>query len=272
MKVSFTTLGCPDWTIDDIITNGAAYGFDGVELRTQTDGKHFSPEASLDEARETGQKFRDGGIPVASIMGYSRFAHTDDALVAENVTLLDRLVDVAEAFQAPYVRTFAGGIPEDADREAMIEKIGKAIQPVAEKAADKGVVIGVETHDDWCAGDNLMAVVQIVDSKGFGVVYDIYNSFHSGLEPWDVTYAMVKDHICYCHVKDGYVGPDGKSTYVMVSAGDLPVGDILARLKADGFDSFLSFEWEKMWHPELEGPERAFPHFAYKMRSLWESV
>lgn len=272
MKVSFTTLGCPDWGIDQIIENGKAFGYDGVELRVREDGRHFSPESSLDEARATGQKFRDGGIPTMSMMGYSTFAHTDPAQVEENVKLLDRLVDLAEAFEAPYVRTFAGKIPEGADRAAMIEQIGLAIKSVAAKAADKGITIGLETHDDWCAGDTVMKVVSVIDSKGFGVVYDIFNAFHSGIEPWRVTYDKVKDHICYCHVKDGYTGMDGKSIYVLTGAGDLPVNDIVAAFKADGFDSFFSFEWEKMWHPELEEPERSLPHFAHKIRAIWNAV
>ncbi len=33
MKISFTTLGCPDWDIDTICQNGQAYGFDGVDFR-----------------------------------------------------------------------------------------------------------------------------------------------------------------------------------------------------------------------------------------------
>jgi len=272
MKLSFTTLGCPEWSIEDIIRNGKAYGFDGVELRTREDGKHFSPEASLDQATEVGQKFRDAGIGVSSVMGYPRFAHVDPAEVATNVALLDKLVDIAEAMHAPFVRTFAGRIPEDTEQSAMIEVVANAIRPVAKKAADKGVRIGLETHDDWCAGKVAMEVVNQVGSPGFGIVYDIFNSFGSGIEPWDVTYETVKEHICYCHLKDGYTGADGKTHYVMLGAGDLPIVDLLRRLKADGYDSYLSLEWEKMWHEELEEPERVFPHFVHKVKALWEAV
>ena len=33
MKISFTTLGCPDWDLDTICRRGSEYGYDGVDFR-----------------------------------------------------------------------------------------------------------------------------------------------------------------------------------------------------------------------------------------------
>ncbi len=33
MKISFTTLGCPDWDLETICQKGSEYGFDGVDFR-----------------------------------------------------------------------------------------------------------------------------------------------------------------------------------------------------------------------------------------------
>jgi sugar phosphate isomerase/epimerase len=270
MKLSFTTLGCPDWTLDQIAKNAKADGYDGIELRTHADGNHFSPDASPDEARRVGKLFRDAGVPVSSVMGYCTFAYDDDAKVAQNQELMRKLLVIAEAMGARYVRTFAGKIPEGADRDAMAERVGRALKPLAEEAAKRTVTIGLETHDDWCSGDRVLKVVKTVNNKaGFGIVYDILNSFFSGIEAWDVTYKKVSPHICYCHLKDGYQTADGKIHYVMLGAGDLPVEKILKRFKKDGYDGFFSFEWEKKLHAELEAPERAFPHFTHKARALW---
>jgi sugar phosphate isomerase/epimerase len=272
MKLSFSTLGCPDWTMDQIAKNAKAYGYDGVELRTKEDGNHFSPDASADEARRVGDLFREHGAPIMSIKGYCKFAFADDAEVAKNQELMRKLINVANAMRVPYIRTFAGQIPQESNRDEMTEKVARALKPLAEEAAAKNVTIGLETHDDWCSGDRVMKVVKIVKSPGFGVVYDIHNAFNSGIEPWDVTYRKVKKHICYCHLKDAYNGPDGKPNYVMIGAGDLPIAKILQRFKHDGFDSYFSFEWEKKWHAELENPERVFPHFLHKVRALWNAI
>jgi glucosamine-6-phosphate deaminase len=36
---------------------------------------------------------------------------------------------------------------------------------------------------------------------------------------------------------------------------------VLALLRAEKYEGFVSFEWEKKWYPDIEGPERALPHF-----------
>jgi len=48
----------------------------------------------------------------------------------------------------------------------------------------------------------------------------------------------------------------------------LPIGEVVRVLAEHGYDGYLSFEWEKMWHPELAEPETAFPRFVEHMRSL----
>lgn len=271
-KLSFTTLGCPNWTLEQIAANAKAFGYDGVELRTAPDGNHLSPDAPPAEAARVGRLFKDAGVPVMSVMGYCRFAFADPKEVAENQALMRKLIPLAKALGAPYIRTFAGQIPKGADRDAVTKTVGEALKPLAAEAAAAGITIGLETHDDWCAGDRVMRVVDIVKSKGFGIVYDIHNAFHSGLESWDVTYRKVREHIVYCHLKDGYRTPDGNLHYVLLGAGELPLGEILGRFKADGFAGFFSYEWEKKWHAELVDPEHAFPHYPVKFKAVWNSL
>ncbi len=272
MKLSFTTLGCPDWSLEQIASNARAFGFDGVELRTHDDKNHFSPDASPDEARKTAQMFRDQGVPIFSVMGYTRFAFAEQAEVAKNQALMRKLIGVAEAMGAKYIRTFAGKLPDGVKLEPMLDQVAKALKPLADEAANRGVKIGIETHDDWCAGDvNIKLVNAVNNKKGFGVIYDVMNAIHSG-EAWTNTYEKVKPHVVYCHAKDGYKNAEGKYTYMPFGAGTIPWAKIVQTLKRDGFDSYFSFEWEKKWHPELENPERVFPAYVQKMRALWNDA
>lgn len=269
MKLSFTTLGCPDWSLEQIAANAKAYGYAGIELRTHADGNHLSQDASPEEARRVGRMFRGHGVGVMSVMGYARFGFAEAAEVEKNQALAYKLVALAQALEAPFVRVFAGTLPKGASHDETARTIGAALKPVAQDAARRKVKIGIETHDDWCGGELVLKLVKAVGvPKGFGIVYDVFNSFTTGIEPWNVTYRKVKPHICYCHIKDGYKDAEGKWRYVMVGAGLLPLEKIVGQLKKDGYRSFLSFEWEKKWHPELEPPERAFPHYVVKMRAL----
>jgi len=266
------TLGCPDWSLETIAHHARVFGYSGIELRTNEDGNHFHPGASDEEAERVAHLFKQAGVPVMSVMGYARFAHADPGEVAANQALTRSLIHQARILGAPFIRVFAGNLPAGADRAAMVRTVGDALHPVAEEALAAGIRIGLETHDDWCSGNLISAVMDRAKSRGLGVVYDILNAWESGIEPWDVAYPFLKPHILYCHLKDGYRLADGKLRYVLLGAGDLPLRAILARFKADGYEGAFSFEWEKKWHAELEAPERAMPHFPHKVRSVWAEV
>jgi hypothetical protein len=47
-----------------------------------------------------------------------------------------------------------------------------------------------------------------------------------------------------------------------VGEGEVPVREQVKVLAGAGYQGFYCFEWEKKWHPEIEEPEVAFPHYA----------
>ena len=56
--------------------------------------------------------------------------------------------------------------------------------------------------------------------------------------------------------------------YVLFGGGEFPILDCLDLLHNGGYEGWYSYEWEKMWHPELEPPELAFPMFPGKIQRL----
>lgn len=262
------TLGCPDWTTDDLVTRIPGMGYAGLELRCAPDG-HLRPDATPEQAKELATQLAGAGIPVKAMLGYTSFAHADEAAVRKNQDDLRHLLTLAEAMGAGFVRTFAGRLPAGADRAAMATRVAKALKPVAAEARQRGVTIGLETHDDWCAGALVASVVEQAAEPALGVVWDVFNAFAAGLEHWEQTWTRIKPHTRYLHLKDGLKKPDGSIQYVTLGTGDLPVRDIFARLKQDGWSAPVSFEWEKKWHPELADPADAFPTFARAFRALW---
>ncbi len=51
--------------------------------------------------------------------------------------------------------------------------------------------------------------------------------------------------------------------------GEAPVSEALTALRKGGFKGYYSFEWEKMWHPEIQEPEIAMPHYAKAIQKYW---
>ena len=68
----------------------------------------------------------------------------------------------------------------------------------------------------------------------------------------------------HTHLKDSKAaGADRR--YVLTGTGEVPVKAQVAVLAKAGYKGYYCFEWEKKWHPEIEEPEVAFPHYARTM-------
>jgi sugar phosphate isomerase/epimerase len=78
----------------------------------------------------------------------------------------------------------------------------------------------------------------------------------------------LKKYIFHTHIKDAILLENGEK-YTLLGQGNAPVKEALHALKSDGYAGYYSFEWEKHWHPEIEDPEIAIPHFAKNFSSFW---
>jgi sugar phosphate isomerase/epimerase len=267
MKLAFSTLGCPKWSLERIADFAAASGFDGVELRTSRDGVHLSEGAPVEEAVRIGELFRRRGTRIFSLKAYSQFGSAKPEELAANREILLHVIDLAKAVGANFIRTFAGAFRPAKSLDQAIADAGEALAPCAKKARGLGIALGVETHDDWCDAANIRALQEKVGG-GLGAVWDFANAVEATGATAARQYAELGPSILYCHVKDAVRSADGKWRYVPVGTGEMPVREVARLLKADGRDLFLSFEHEKMWIPELPEPEEAFPAYIRFMRSL----
>ena len=55
---------------------------------------------------------------------------------------------------------------------------------------------------------------------------------------------------------------------VLAGHGRVSFAETLAAISELNYDSFVCFEWEKYWRPEIEEPEVALPDFANAIRNL----
>ena len=264
MKLSFGTLGCPDWTIDEVVARAAEYGYDGVELRGAL-GEHIAPEEKPAEKRRIKKLFKDAGVEIAAINAYTRFASADAAERAKQVKTLEDFIDLAAEVGSPVVRTFGGSIPEGYTREEAVAWIAEALNEVARRAEAKGVLVALETHDHFATGREVADVLAEVPSKSIGVCWDFANVVDR--ETVEESYRPIAGRIHHVHVKD-HVPADGGHKYVFVGEGRVDIRRAVELLAGEGYDRYLSLEWEKKWKPELAPPEEAFPQYLEYMREL----
>ena len=258
MRLSFASLGCPGWNLQQVAENARALGYEGVELRGSP-GEHIGPDETPETRSAIRRLFEANGVQIACIMGYSTFTWDDLQKQAQSIETACKFLEVASDVHCPVLRIF-GGKFSDAGREESLRRVIAGIRQVAGRAEKAGVKLAIETHDDWCKGENLRAVLAGVQSPALGVCWDIGNSFFT--EPLDDTWRTIRQDIVHVHFKDGARGGDGKVHSILPGTGQVDMRRALQLLHTGGYQGYLSFEWEKKWQPELAEPEIAFPHYA----------
>ena len=60
---------------------------------------------------------------------------------------------------------------------------------------------------------------------------------------------------------------EGKLRYTFLGKGQVPVFEGIDLLARDKYKGYYSFEWEKLWHPEIADPELALADYPKAMKA-----
>jgi len=263
MKLAFTSLAYPELTLSEVLERTRRFGFDGLELRVADDGQHLKPMYPV--PRQELELIKSSGVRLSNLAGYASFAMPNDQERARNEETLRTLILIARELEAPGVRVYGGRVTDDVDKAA--ERIITSLNRVADFAEDNGVVIMMETHDDWVKAVNLRKLLNGLDGR-IGILLDFANVVAAG-ENLDNVLELVKDRVKHVHVKN-FKLVNGKIRYTTPddSAGLVPIRRVIDYLRGIGFNGYLSVEWEKKWHPELEPGDEVLPKYLSYLRAL----
>jgi sugar phosphate isomerase/epimerase len=263
MKVSFSTLACPDWTMPQIIAMAAGEGYDGIELRfvQGEDSLWKLPVFSGKELASTKRALADRALTISCLDTSCRFDSPDAADRGRWIAEGERMADLAAELGAPGLRVFGDTIQPGANRASTQSWIAESIRELAQITAARRVEVWIENHGDFAAAPETASILAQATGSKAGVVWDPANSFAATQEQPTEGTAVLGNTIRHVHIKDLRRQGDGWK-YVLPGAGDFPLLELKAVLQALQYDRFVSFEWEKKWHPELADAEVALPHFA----------
>jgi sugar phosphate isomerase/epimerase len=256
-RIAFSTLAFPDATLASAASLGRRWGYSGIELRL-IDGELIDPSMPAADRVRVKRAVTASGLPVVAVDSSIRL--TDDDPGPE----LARFLELASDWEAPLVRVFGGALAaQQTERQKQLRAAARVLESSVPLAERLGVAIGVETHDAFSASSvvaELLALVDpaAVDSGAVGAVWDSHHPHRMGETPAEV-YANLGSRILLAQVKDARRKADGDWQLVLLGEGEVPVRDMLERLAAGGYPHWISVEWEKRWHPEIEEPEVALP-------------
>jgi sugar phosphate isomerase/epimerase len=270
MRLAFSTLGCPQWSFGDILAYGREYGFDGVAFRGVRGELDLTkvPEFAPAERPRSSERLRRAGLEVSMLLTSTRLMLIDSDELARSLASARAHIDLAADLGAPAIRVFGGPLQIGLSRAAATQRAAERLRGLGDHAATRGVLVLLETHDDFTDPAFVKQVMEAAWHTSVGVLWDIHHPFRllnrsladawRDLRPW-VKACDLKDSLADDAARLGY-------RYVKIGEGDLPLDEALTLLREAHYDGWLTFEWEKMWHPEIADAHESFPHFVRTMR------
>lgn len=266
MKLSFSTLGCPDWSFDRIVKQARAMGFGGIEIRGVNGVMEAESIAEFSEASAAATRARLAEAGLALVGFGTSVAFHDEGAYGAMVESGRRAVDVCARMGIPSIRVFGDRIESPADMPAVAARVARGIGALCEYALDKDVAVIQEVHGDFNTIEAISAVIDGAKAHpNFGILWDVQHSDKTYGDDWPRFYEVIAPYLRHVHIKDHR--RDGFAL-CLVGEGDVPIPAICKRLERDGYDGWYSLEWEKKWHPELPEPEVAFPAYVRYMNGL----
>lgn len=266
--LSFSTLGCPDWPLEKILEVAVANNYKGIEIRgiqremDLSKSPHFNSNATI---KETRKKFSDRNLKIVGLGSSAAMHHADGAERTKAMDEAKRFIEIADKVGCPYVRVFPNNFPKETAKEKTMEMMSAGLNDLAKFSRGTNVKVVMETHGDLIWSDDLVKVMDTVDAAQVGLVWDISNMWTVTKEDPKMVFGKLKKWIWHTHLKDISLA-GGKQQYTLFGEGDVPALEAIDMLEKNNYKGYYSFEWEKMWHPEIAEPEVAIPHYAQVMK------
>jgi len=270
VPIAFSTLGCPKWDLTQILSFARSHGFAAVELRGLLGNMDLPSQPAFADAQiaETKRQFADNHVKIACVSSSARMGEEDPAKRSKEIADAKRFIDLASALGAPYVRVFGDSatLPKGTAPGAELKaRVVDGLQQLGEYAGPKSVTVILESHDNFTSSMTLKEVFERVNSQHVALLWDAHHTYATGGEDPEFTVKQIGKWIRHTHLKDSVVSGDDRK-YVLTGRGTVPVKKQIEALQSIGYRGYLCFEWEKVWHPDLEEPEIAIADYAEVVR------
>lgn len=264
MKISFSTLACPDYEWSDIYSMAKDLGFDGIEIRGLGDDIFAVKARPFTEGQisKTVKKLSEIGIEIPCLS--SGCCLKDKGNLDEVISEISSYINLAVKLKTPFIRILGDREPMPVD-EVDDSYVAEVLVKLADIAKDKGVTLLVETNGVYADTKRLKALLDKVDRIEVAALWDMHHPYRYANENPDETVENLGAYIKYCHVKDS-VMVDGKAEYKLMGEGDMPLSEMFEALGKIGYEGYVSLEWVKRWAKNIFSAGVVFPQYADFMK------
>ncbi|HEV2468930.1 MAG TPA: sugar phosphate isomerase/epimerase family protein [Candidatus Sulfotelmatobacter sp.] len=266
LPLAFSTLGCPAWQWPKILDFAQQHEFAAIELRGLQGNMDLpsNPLFAADRMAQTKNEIRAHKLRIACVSSSANLYIEDREKRSKELSDARRFIDLASELGAPYVRVFGGKAPNDnspVPDDKTKARVASGLHELGKYSGSRRVTVILESHDHFTSSATLKDVLKAANSPHVGLLWDAHHTFATSNEDPEFTVAQLGQWIRHTHLKDS-VGTGEDRHYVLTGRGNVPIERQIKALQSIGYKGYYCFEWEKVWHPDLEDPEIAIADYA----------
>lgn len=250
MKLAFSTVACPEWTLARVAAFAQEAGYQGVELRTFGSGStQFACDPALTDAEKIRRLFAPTGCDIACIATSARY---DDAVspplighildgTPKGVVDTGWAVELAARLEAPLVRVYAYQIPGSETRSSGISRIVDRLELAVATARNTGVRLAIENGGSFPTAASLSELLDRVTNALLGAAYSPSIAALSGEDAANGI-NVLGDRLFSVKLKDYSHGKP-----CALGEGESGASATARALGERGFPGWVVYEYDRAW-------------------------
>lgn len=269
MKHAFSTVACPEWTLQRVAEFASSAGFDGVELRSfGHDSGELACEPTQIAAAKARELLEDHGLDAATVATSVRYDKpvifppiVGRALVDSDIPVraTKAAVQTAASLECPFVRVFAFELMAGESRKGGLRRILPRLDLAVKTARHTGVRVLLENGGSFPTAADLAEIIDAVGSPLLAAAYSPAVAAAAGEDP-GTGVALLGDRLCSVKLRDLAGGRPAA-----LGEGDLPTETVATLLRDRGYDGWLVYELDRLWLREPADPTDLLRHAAQTM-------
>lgn len=268
IKLAFSTVACPDWTLEEVARKAQEMGYQGVELRTLgAGGSSLASDPALTDPQKAGKILKAFGIEPVCLSTSVALNHRAESASRAAGWEAQNYVDMAVALGCPFVRFFGYEVKPGDSRQAAMQRIADRVGLLVDYAGEKGVTVLLENAGSFNKAKEWWWLFNLVDHPMLGLCWNVANAAAAGESP-SISVPVLNQRIRLAKVKDTVVGEG--SGFVPLGEGTVGIDQFIRRLLGIGYEGYVSVEWDRAWLPSLAPAEEYLPDAAKRLKAMIE--
>lgn len=269
IQLAFSTVACPERTLEDAARAASEWGYAGLELRTLGPGSsQLSSDPALTTPAKAAAVLKAFGVEPVCLSTSISLHHRVTSQQRAAQLAVGRAIEFAAEMGCPAVRVFAYDVDPGQSPDAAMRAIAEQALPLVEKAGEAGLQLLFENAGSFSRAKQWWWLFNLINHPMLGMVWNVANAAASG-ESVAVSVPMLHSRIRIAKAKDLVVGEG--SGFVQLGDGTVGIDKLVKRLRGIGFDGWISVEWDRLWLPALDAADTVLPEAAKRIKD-WQAA